>query len=433
MAVPVVFTQLSMMGMGIVDTLMVGRLGEVALGAVSIGNTIYFTIAIVLMGCVMGTEPVIGRAEGAGRRAECGRALWQGLWLAAAFGAPVTLLLRDAAWLAELLGQRPEIVEGSAAYLAGRAYAITPFLLFAAQRYFLNAVGNTRAVMVVALAANVLNVIADYALIFGKLGFPALGVQGAGYATSVSMLGMAVLAGVMVFGGAYRTYGVRPRFPSWTRIREVLRLGIPLGMQLGAEMGVFAVAAVMAGWLGKTPLAAHQVALTLASVTYMVPLGVSVAASVRVSQCLGAKDPAAAERAGKITLGLGAAFMSLAAIVFLTMPTLLVRLFTDEPGVIATGRTLICVAGLFQISDGLQVVAAGCLRGAADTKTPLLANLIGHWGVGLPLGYLLAFRCGLGVTGLWIALTTSLTIVGVVLAVRFLRGRWRQDTGPQGV
>jgi len=425
LAWPVVLTQLGMMGMGLVDTLMVGPLGPVALGAVSIGNTVHMTVQLILMGWVMGSEPLMSRAFGAGTRTECGRTLWQALWLSVAFGFPLAAFLHRPTWILEALRQKPEIVTAGGEYIVGRAFAIPGFLLFASQRFFLNSVGNPLAVLRVAVVANIANAGLDYVFIYGAFGVPAMGVFGVGLATAVCTFVMAGVAALGVFGGSYREFGLEPHRPDRARMAEILRIGVPVGFQIGAEMGVFAMTALMIGWIGSGPLAAHQVAITLASFTFMVPLGVSVAAAVRVGQSLGAGDPAGAARAGRIAIVMGVLFMSTSALVFLLAPQVLVRMFTDDPSVVALGKDLLRVAGVFQISDGMQIVAAGCLRGAADTKVSLIMNLVGHWCVGLPVGYALAFHAGLGAQGLWIGLTVSLTIVGVALVWRFLRGRWQ--------
>ncbi len=426
LAAPVILAQLGMMLMGIVDTAMVGRLpGEDALAAVSVGNAFLMTITLFVGGILVALDPIVAQAVGADRKERCGEALWTGLWIGLAAAIPVTLLFLDVRWLLVLARQEPEIVEATGAYLHGRAFAVLPFLLFAAFRGFLNGLADVRAVLVIAVLANAVNVVADWALIFGHLGMPALGVAGAGYATSVSRWFMLVAIVVVVARPRYRIYDLRPRLPRPGQILEILRVGAPIGAQISAEVGIFSAVSIAMGWIGKSELAAHQIALSLASLTFMIPLGLGIAASVRVGQLVGSDDLDGAARAGRVAIILGGATMACSAIAFAVAPGLLAAVFTSDAAVIAAAVVFVRMAAAFQIFDGIQTVATGCLRGAGDTRTPFLANLIAHWAVGLPLGAWLAFGTSMGGPGLWVGLTVGLVGVAVVLARRFLVGSWR--------
>ena len=424
LALPVVATQVSLMLMGVVDTIMVARLGETELDGVAIGNALLFIVASGLSGVLYALDALVGQLHGAGDREGTGRALWQGYWLALALGVLGALVFVDGAALARLVGQSEAVSIECGRYLDGRVWAMPAAIVWAAQRSFLSGVGDTRAVMVVSLLANVVNALLDWALIYGKLGAPALGTYGAGLATGLCICAMVAHAAWVIHrrGSGYAATKVAPDPKA---IWRLLVLGVPVGLHLAGEMGVFSATAFLAGRLGETALAAHQIALNLSALTFMVPLGVSFAASVRVAQCIGAGDTDGAARAGRIALGLGVAFMACSALVLISLPTWLIGLYTPKPAVVAAGASLLRVAALFQISDALQVVGAGCLRGTGDTRSAMIANLVAHWGIGLPLGALLCFPLGLGVTGLWIGLTASLTVVGIWLCVRFLGGKWR--------
>lgn len=425
LAVPVMVAQLGMMAMGFVDTVLVGPLGSEALAATSAANAIFFSFLIFFMGTLTILNPMISQAVGAEQSSRAGTLMWQGIWLGLLFGIPLNLMFFDCRWALALLDQPPAVVELAGQYLGARSFASVPFMLFVAGRNFLNGIGDTKPIMIVVLLANVVNAAADYVLIYGKLGVPPLGVLGAGLATAIVRWVMALGLAWWVARPRYRTCNVAWHRPDRAVMWRITRLGLPVGSQMFAEVAVFGAAAVLSGWLGAQAQAAHQIALTLASITFMIPLGMSIAASIRVGQAVGRQDYAAAARAGRAAFALGGSMMAVCGICFLALPGLLASLFSPEPAVWVTAVVLIQIAALFQVSDGVQIVGQGCLRGAGDTRTALIANLVAHWLVGLPLGYLLAFRFGLGVTGIWWGLTASLSLVAVLLAVVFWRGRWR--------
>jgi MATE family multidrug resistance protein len=428
LAAPLIAGQAGNQLMSFVDTAFVGRLGPAALGGVGIGNGLYFALTIVGMGCVMGMDPLVAQAHGAGELGHARRIYWQGVRVALLVGVPLTALVSLTPLLLGPAGVNPETAAQTRLYLIGRLPNVVPFLLFSAARSYLQAHDVTRPIVVSMVVSNVVNFFGDALLIYGDealawvglapLGVPRLGVLGAGLASSASsVLSAVVLARAIAALDA-------PPDPGRRRadariILQVFRLGRPLGLQLLAEVGVFALVGVLAGRLGKVPSAGHQVALTLASFTFTVALGVSSATAVRVGQAVGRADTPGARRAGFTGLALGAAFMACSAIAFVSAPRALAHLLSDDAAVIAAAAPLLMIAAVFQIFDGLQGVGAGALRGAGDTRAPLWANLVGHYAVGLPLALLLCFGRGLGAAGLWWGLSAGLITVALGLVARF--------------
>jgi MATE family multidrug resistance protein len=303
-------------------------------------------------------------------------------------------------------------------YLRATAWSTFPLLIYAAFRRYLQATGRVRPVMVALVSANVVNAAGNWVLVFGHLGAPAMGVEGSGWATTLSRLYLALaLVGYTVWNerrypsGLWRT--------SWrpdpARLRRLLGLGLPAALHVTLEVGVFGVATALAARLDAASLAAHQVVLNVASVTFMIPFGLASAGAVRVGQALGRRDPGSAVRAGWTTLALGAGFMAAAGVVIGLAPRAILRSFTDDPGVLAAGTALMFVAAGFQLFDGVQAVTTGNLRGAGDTRTPMAAGLVAYWVLGLPVGYALAFSAGLGVVGLWLGLSLGLIATAAVL------------------
>lgn len=416
LAWPVAAAELGWMAMGLVDTMIVGRVGAEALGAVSIGSHVFYAVALFGMGMLLGLDYLVSYAHGAGRLADARRALVQGSWLAAALAVVLTGVLVMLGRNLEILGVQPAVVEATRPYFAAVTWSMLPLLLYSTLRRYLQALGQVRVIVVALISANVLNACVDWVLVFGHLGFPALGAEGAGWATLLARLYLFLFLLTYVViqerRGPHERVSLRVDV---RRLAHVARLGVPAALQLVLESGVFAAATVLAGGLTASALAAHQVALSAAATTFMVPLGISSAAAVRVGHALGRGAPDAAGHAGWGALLLATVFMSGAALVFVFAPHAVLTVFTDAPDVIAIGMSLLAVAAAFQLFDGLQVVATGALRGLGDTRTPMLANLFGHWCIGLPVGALLCFRAGWGVTGLWAGLCVGLTIVALVL------------------
>lgn len=431
LAIPAVVSELAAMGMGLVDTLMVGRLGPRELAAVGLGNSVFFPLFLLAMGVILALDTLIAQAAGQGDDEAAGGLLGQGLWVALALGIPLSLALRHMEPVLLRLGQPPEVAHLCALYLDSLSWCAVPFLAFTATRSFFYGLGDTRSVMVVTLLANAVNAAADYAVLQGSFGFPKLGVAGLGYATTCSRTFM--FLALVALARRRRFAAHRPRLgtPDPALIRRILVLGLPIGALILFEAGGFSGAAMLIGNLGELPLAGHQIVITMASTTFMVPLGISSAAAVAVGQEMGRGDLARAALMGRLALGLATAAMALSGLCFWLLPGLLARLFTPDPTVIAVAASLFPIAACFQIFDGLQCVAAGALRGAGDTQAPMLANLAGYWGLGLPLGWALGFPGGLGARGVWWGLALALVFTAAVLTLRFLRGTWSRGLATQ--
>lgn len=419
LALPVVIAELGWITMGVVDTIMVGRISPESIGAVSIGSVLFYTIGVFGTGMLLGLDTLVPQAFGAGDLEDCHHSLIHGVYGVLVLGPllmiPMFLVLPHlAAW-----GVDPTVAELTAPYTEALLWSAVPLLLFMAFRHYLQGMNQVRVIMVVLVTANLVNVFANWVFIFGNLGSPAFGVAGAGWASCASRAYMCLaLLGFLVWDAKRRETGLFEA--SWAldlgRIRRLAELSFPAAMQRALEIGVFALATGIIATMDPISLAAHQVALQIASVTFMVPLGISSAAAVRVGQAIGRGDPDAAHHAGWAAMALGGAFMTCAGAVLYSVPNLVLRLFTDKPEVIALGTTLIYVAAVFQLCDGLQVVATGALRGAGDTKTPMLANLVAHWFFGLPVGWWLGLQLGWGAAGVWTGLCLGLIAVGAVLA-----------------
>jgi len=426
LAVPVVLSELGWMAMGIVDTIMVGRLGPAAIGAVALGNAVYYTPALFGIGVLLGLDTLVAQAYGRKDHDECHRWLAQGVYLACIVTPPLMLLVFLASFGFAPFGITPEVAAPAAAYLRILNWGTLPLLLYAGTRRYLQGVGDVRVITLTYVVANLVNWLGNWVLIYGKLGFPALGVNGSAISTLAARIFMALA--LLGFAWRYERKRGHPLFrhwagPSLARLRELARLGVPAAGQIVLEVGAWNLATLSAGWLTPVALATHQIALNYASLTYMVPLGISAAAAVSVGHAVGAGDGQRARRAGWLALGLGTSFMLLAAVVFLVEPIPLIALYTRDAQVMAVGPSLLGLAAAFQIFDGIQTVSTGALRGLGETRVPMLANLVGYWVLGLPLGLGLCFLLHWGIYGLWIGLLLALFIIAAMLLAR-----WRRDS-----
>jgi MATE family multidrug resistance protein len=424
LAAPLVVAEVGWVSMGTVDTLMVGRLGPDAIAAAGLASMIFFTVAVFAMGLLLGLDPLVAQAFGAGRVEECHRWLVAGVWTAIGISLPSVGAVYALRAGLVFWGLPPDVLVLTELYLGVLVWSLPPFLFYVAFRRYLQAMNIVRPVTVTLILANGVNAVVNWMLIFGHFGAPALGLRGSAVATVIARTFMAAaLVAVIVVQEAHMT----PRLRDTTlaldvsRIRALLLIGLPAAGQMFFEVGVFALATALAGRVSADALAANQIALNMASLTFMVPYGIGSAGAVRVGQSIGRGDILGARAAGWTAIALGVAFMSLASSVFLAFPAGLVRAYTTDAGVLPIGVALLFVAAIFQLFDGLQGVTTGVLRGAGDTRTPMLWNLGGHWLVGLPLGYYLCFRVGRGVVGLWWGLSTGLIICGVALLVTWIK------------
>ncbi len=424
LATPVVVAELGWTAMATVDTLMVGRISVEAIGAVSLGSAIFLGVTIFGMGLLLGLDTLISQAYGSGRLRDCHQWLIHGIYAALILALPLTAILFLVMRSLPELGINPAVLELTLPYLRPVTWSLLPLLLYAASRRYLQATGHESSVMVVLVMANVVNALTNWGLVFGKWGLPELGVVGAGWATFVSRTFMAIvlLGAIAVFEwknprGLFQT----PLGIEWSRVRELFALGLPAAFHITLEMGLFSVATALAGRLDAASLAAHQIALSVAATTFMVPLGISSAGAVRVGHAMGAGDRDGVVHGGWMAIVFGVGFMGLAATTLFLFPKQIIGLFTTDADVFAVGVSLLYVAAFFQLFDGLQVVTVGVLRGLGDTRTPMLAGLVGYWLLGLPTGYFLCFRLGRGVSGLWIGMLVGLVTVGVILLVVWVK------------
>ena len=424
LALPVVAAELGWVAMGLVDTMMMGRVSAVSIGAVSIGGTLFASVALFAAGLMLGLDTLVSQAYGAGNVKDCHKSLVNALYLYLPLVPVIMMLVWWAGSGLAAFGVNAEVARQANQYLNAVAWGTLPLLLYFAFRRYLQGMGLVKPVMFALISANAVHILANWVFIYGNWGAPALGAAGAGWATCFSRVYMAGCLIAYAFWHE-RRYAVGWNEvvyrPDWARMRSLLRLGLPAGVQITLEVGVFAAATALAGRLEPTTLAASQIVLNCATVTYMVPLGIGAAAAVRVGHATGRGDPHGARRAGWTAILLGAAFMTVMGLSFLVFPAPILRLFTADTQVIRAGLQLIGIAALFQLFDGVQTVSTGALRGLGDTYTPMLCNLVGYWIIGLPIGYWLCFQKQQGAPGLWIGLCVALILIGAALLAMWNR------------
>jgi MATE family multidrug resistance protein len=419
LAVPVVFVQVGLMLMGVVDTMVVGRVSAEALAAVALGNLALMAVTAFGRGMLMAMDPLVSQARGAGDHVAIRRSVQRGLVLAAILSIPTALALAFTGPIFTFLRQPQEAVPIAAGYVIRCLPGLLPFFGFVVLRQTLQALERMRPIVITIVAANLLNVVLDIGMVHGRMGFPAMGAFGSAWATTISRVSLFVL----ILMAARRdlvpllSRTDRETFrltPMW----RITALGSPIGVQIQLELTAFAVIALMIGGFGTIPMAAHQVAINLAALTFMVPLGVSAAAAVQVGHAVGRADETGVRRAASSALLCGGGFMVLTALLFLGLPRALALAYTSNAEVVALAATLIPVAGVFQVFDGLQIVSSGALRGLGDTRTPMVVNLLGFWLVGMPVSLGLGFGLGWGPRGLWWGFVFGLAAVAVLLMAR---------------
>jgi MATE family multidrug resistance protein len=423
LAAPVVATQLGLMSLGVIDTIMVGHLSKEALAAVALGNLYAWGLMIVGQGILLALDPLISQAHGAGDRPAVSLALQRGLVLAVLLAIPFVVAFQYAAPVLRAFKQPPEIIPAATAFIRNLAPGVPMFFAFVVLRQALQAMSVVRPVLWSVAVGIASNIVLNLGFIYGRFGLPALGAPGSAISTSIGRtLMLAVLAGAS--WDVFREVWQRPT-RSLFEVRpyaRMLAIGVPTGIQYGLEVWVFMTVSLLMGTLGTVPLGGHQIAVNLASISFMVPLGVGAAAATRVGNAVGRGDRDEARRAALVSLGMGGLVMTVSALSFALFPRTLARIYTRDAEVIAMASTLLPIAALFQIFDGIQAVGCGVLRGVAGTLSAAVINLVGYWVLGLPLGLYLAFRVGLGPRGLWWGLTAGLMAVAVLLVLRI---RWR--------
>ncbi len=438
LAVPIVTVQLGIMLMGVVDTVIVGRVSALELAAASLGHLYFFGVAVFGLGVLWAADPIVSQAMGARDREAATLGIQRALVLAAGIGILATLLCLPAEPVFRLLRQPEEVIPRAARFVWMSAPGMLVLMLWATLRQCLQAMKRTREVLITIAAGNVLNVLLNWVFVFGNLGAPAMGSTGSALSTT---LGRWCMFGVLL---VLARPALGPYLRPWRRealargpLAGTIRIGIPIGIQSTVEFSTFAAISVFAGWFGAEAIAGHQVAINLASLMFMVPMGVGAAAAVLVGHAIGEGDAAHARRVATSALACGAGFMAGSALLLLAFPTLFARAYSSVPAVVAVAAALIPIAGVFQVFDGLQVVASGILRGAGDTRAAMIANVAGFWAIGMPVSLALGFGAGGGVVGLWWGFVAGLAAVAAFLVLRVHRrlggplARVRLEPGPE--
>lgn len=429
LGLPLAGSHLAQMALHVTDVVMMGRYGVVPLAAVVLGASSFFVIYVLGSGFAKAVMPMVAAALGRGDEAQVRRDTRMGLWLSILFGIVVLPIFWWSGPILLALGQDPEVSAIAQSYLRIVGCGMVPALLVTVLQSYLSALGRTQVVLWVTLLAVGLNIAVNWALIFGNAGFPELGARGAAVATiSTQVMSLIVLGLYAGFLPALRRFHLFQRFwrPDWHAMRQVWRLGVPIGLTGLAEGGLFQASALMMGWIGTVELAAHGIALEVAALTFMLHVGLSSAATIRIARFDGRGDRVALLQAAKMAVGISTLVAVASVILFVTMPEPIVSLFLDlkkpeSAEIIAYGSVLLGVAALFQLADALQVMALGLLRGVQDTRVPMVLAAVSYWLIGIPCSYVLAFPLGFGGVGLWLGLVVGLVCAAVSLMWRFWR------------
>lgn len=424
LAGPLIVGQVTNFGMNFVDTVMAGRLGRVDLGAVAVGSSVWAAGFLFVLGMLMAVSAAVAQLDGAGRARQAGELTRQALWLAATLAVAVWWLMRSAEWFMQVIGTDPAVGAVADGYLKAISWGAPAMTGMLVLRFFSEGIGYTRPTMYIGLLGIACNIPLNYVLMFGKLGFPALGAVGCGWATAaVLWLQFLALAVWIIWRARYRPYGVFERFslPEWRELAALVRLGFPIGVMIFMEGGLFVGSALLIGTLGALPVAAHQIALNYSGLMFMVPLGISGAITVRVGNAIGRGDPDSARRAGLVGIALALAFGTISAAVMISLPEPIARIYTTEREIIDLAASLLILAAIFQLADCVQVAAAGALRGLKDTRVPMLYSILAYWMIGMTLGWWLTFRQDWGPAGMWVGILSGLSVAALLLGGRFLR------------
>ncbi len=424
LALPLIIGQLSNVGMSFVDTLMAGRLSADALAAVAIGGTLWNSLTLFLIGTLMAVPAIISQLDGAGRRGRMGKMVRQSLWLALLIGVAITIVLHPMAPLLGAVGLTPTVLSQAVEYVHAVSWGAPAMGIYLVLRYFSDGLGLTRLTMYIGVGGMLLNIPADYVFMFGALGIPGMGARGTGYATALVLSCQALVVIFIVWRGKqYAAVGVFSRFepPRWRRIWQICRVSLPVGAAIFIESFMFVVSTLLMGTFGTMALAGHQIALNFSALLFMVPLALGMAITVRVGNAIGRGDQALARRRGiaGLTLVLGTQMVS--ATIVWVFPSQITALYTQDVQVTAIAVSLLFYSAIFQLSDGIQVAAAGALRGLKDTAIPMVIMIAAYWVVGIPLCYYLGVTSGLAGAGVWIGLIAGLSVAALALTIRFFK------------
>jgi MATE family multidrug resistance protein len=422
LAIPVALSEIGWMTMTVVDVIMVGKLGPSAIGAVGLGNAIYYAPSLFGIGLLLGLDTLVSRSWGARDFDDCHRSLAQAMYIALAFTPVLMLFIVFARPLFTGRGVDPVIGIMTRSYAGILNWGTLPLLVYGGFRRYLQGVARVRPVTFALISANLVNLAGNWIFIYGKLGMPAMGVRGSAISTVVARIYMAAI--LVYFAWQHerrRGHSLFARWPGpdWARIRALLDLGVPAAFQVMLEVAAFGTATILAAHLGAVALATHEIVLNCAAFTYMVPLGVSAAGAVAVGHAIGAGDPAKARRAGWMAIALGVGFMALAALLFIGMPLPILEIYSRDERVLRLGAHILLIVAAFEIFDGAQIISIGVLRGLGETKIPMLLNFGGYWLFGLPLGAVLCFEMRWGLSGIWAGLTVALITIAVLMLLRW--------------
>ena len=424
LAGPLVVGQLSSFGMNFVDTVMAGRIGTVDLAAIAVGSSIWAAGFLFVLGVLLAVSATVSQLDGAGRHKQAGEFTRQALWLGLVLAVLLFVAVRSAERVMRIIEVTPGVIDLSMAYLRAMSWGAPALCGLLVLRFFSEGTGYTRPTMYIGLIGIACNVPLNYVLMFGKLGLPAMGAVGAGWATAIVFwVQLLVLVGWIAWRPRFSSYGLFERFsrPNPREILATVKLGLPIGIMVFLEGGMFVGTALLIGTLGAVPVAAHQVAMNWAGLMFMVPVGLAGAITVRVGNAIGRGHPEGARRAGLVGMGIALSFGLISAAFMLSFPGLIVTLYTREPEVAGLAVSLLFLAAFFQVADCLQASAAGALRGLKDTRIPMLYSVIAYWAVGLASGWFLTFRLDWGPAGMWVGIISGLSLAAVLLGSRFLR------------
>jgi MATE family multidrug resistance protein len=424
LAAPLALTELGWMAMGVIDTIMAGRLSAAAVGAGSLGNMLFYPIVISGVGMLLGMDTLVAHAFGAGDERDCRRSLVNGVWLSLAISPILSGVLLLLIPLVKAAGVNADVFTQFEPYLKASLWGVPPLLVSNAFRRYLQSLNIVGPMLAGMIVSNVLNLAGNWALMFGHWGAPAMGLTGSAWSTTISRFALAGICGAAVLWHEARTGRVLARvswLPDRKRLERLIRLGIPAGLQILFEGSVFGLVTVWVARLDEASLAAHSIAVQVIATNFMIPLGISSAAAVRVGHALGRGDARGAALSGWTALGISAAFMGSAALAMLIAPEWIVRAFIGDAAVVVMGAKLLRLAAFFELFDGFQIVATGALRGAGETRPPMIAHALGYWVVGVPAGYILCFPFGWGAPGIWVGLVAALILIGGALVAVWAR------------
>lgn len=430
LAAPVMIGLIASFGMNFVDTVMAGRLPEkdIALAALAIGGALWSAMLMFTIGTLMALQPTVAQLDGAGQRPAAGAIARQAFWIAAVLAVPFVILMTNGGRVLRILEIDARIIPTAVEYLGALSWGAPAMCMVFLLRFFSEGTGHTRPTMYIGLLGVVLNIPFNWILMFGKLGFPALGARGCGYATSV-IIWLQVLL-LLGYVRSHRHFDEFKLFARWDwpqreKIAELLRIGLPIAVTIFVEGSLFVAAALLIGRLGPVPTAGHLVAINFSALVFMIPLGLASAVTTRVGNAIGRGEPDAARYAGFIGLFIVLCSQSVSAAVMVLFPALVVGLYTNDPQIASMAISLLFFAAIFQFPDGIQICSAGALRGLKDTLMPMFYNIVSYWLVGLLLGYHLTFTREMGPAGMWIGMIAGLSVGAILMFTRFLRSSAR--------